>query len=128
MTVNVPPTGRLDPTTPTSRVRMAVGEQAAGVLGAFVFGLASRLFALVDVTDEEDGPIVAWGLQFDDHVRVESCDGALRGEFSSVDRVLWLFSYQAAMVRLVWCAQTDETDPACHDEDALTEPASDPNM
>jgi hypothetical protein len=54
--------------------------------------------------------------------------GALRGELSSVDRVLWLFSYQAAMVRLVWCTQTDKAVPACHDEDALTEPASDPNM
>ncbi|WP_261571373.1 hypothetical protein [Frankia gtarii] len=104
MTVNVQATGHPDPTrTPASRVRRAVGEQAAGMLGAFVVRLAPRLFALVDVTDEEDGPIVAWGLQFDDHVRVESCDGTLRGEFSSGDRVLWLFSYQAAMVRLVWC-------------------------
>ncbi len=84
----------------------------ADLLGALVFVLAPRLFAVVaETADPADINIAAWGLQFDDEVVVIGCDGRMFGTFSSLDRVLWLFSYLDATVRIVWYSQPQITRP-----------------
>ncbi|CAJ64978.1 MULTISPECIES: hypothetical protein [Frankia] len=108
MTADDQSLGRPGLIAPTTPARIVVGQDLAGMLEAFVSRLAPRLFALVEITPERrKDPVVAWGLQFDDQVHVVSCDGQLRGSFSSPDRALWLFSYRGTEVRLVWCTPAD---------------------
>ncbi len=78
-------------------------EEFAGLVGELVAVSAPRLFALVEECGERaDGWIVAWGMQFEDHVEVIATDRGLRLSLTSVERAHETFSRLGRM-RLVWC-------------------------
>lgn len=78
-------------------------EEFAQLVDVLVTDNAPRLFALVEECGERaDGWIVAWGMQFEDHVEVISIDHGPRLSLTSAERAHEIFSHLGA-IRLVWC-------------------------
>jgi len=61
-------------------------------LRAMVVDNAPRLFAVVQEYGERvDGRIVAWGMAFDDHAEIVSCDRSMRTSAKAPEQALFLF-------------------------------------
>ncbi|MCC8243273.1 hypothetical protein [Saccharothrix luteola] len=64
---------------------------------------APRLFAVVQVHDNTDADIAAWGLAFPDHAEVVLANGGTRMRLRSPERAARLLSRPPATdARLVW--------------------------
>jgi hypothetical protein len=71
-------------------------EKAGVVLRHLAKTYPPSRFAVYEIVPDEDGPgfdgqVVAWGLGYDDHLDVQSIEPGMRGRFSSVESMSFLF-------------------------------------
>ncbi|CAL9611677.1 hypothetical protein SUDANB95_05612 [Actinosynnema sp. ALI-1.44] len=62
-----------------------------------------RLFAVLSEHTDRDGvSLVAWGMEFADHVEAVSSDGSHRMSLRSVERVRFMYADPEAITHFVW--------------------------
>jgi hypothetical protein len=79
-------------------------EQIGAVMRTLVRDDPPRRFALYEVYEDDyglDGELIAWGLDFEDHVIAQSPDYTQRGMFASPENALVAFR-GGGQVELVW--------------------------
>lgn len=98
-------------TAPLDQLGRYTREQVCAVLRTIVRDDPPRRFALYEVFEDKyglDGEVIAWGLDFEDHVIAQSTDHVQRGQFASTDSALVAFGAGGGDVELVW---VDEPKP-----------------
>ncbi|MBB5958980.1 hypothetical protein FHS29_005589 [Saccharothrix tamanrassetensis] len=84
---------------------------------AFLRGLveddAPRLFAVgLEYGERHDAHVAAYGMAFEDHTEVISCDGSLRVQTVRPEDVLRHFDDGSAKARLLWLSESLPTKPS----------------
>ncbi|MDQ3886813.1 MAG: hypothetical protein M3308_07375 [Actinomycetota bacterium] len=89
---------------PSSREPLGDEPQFAEILEGMVADFAPRIFAVVQVYGERvDGRIAAWGMAFEDHVKVFGVDGWLTMTMQAPEEALPVFAWgRHITARLVW--------------------------